>query len=153
MRKLLLPLLGASALGVAAIGAGPAAAQSTSAGELARSAPGVEYSQYRYRHGGGRYYGRRYAGRGYYGRSYGYPRYGYRRSYNPGAAAAAGAIGLATGAIIGGAIANQNAAPPPPAGIRQSDYISYCSQRYRSFDPASGTFLGYDGQRHYCQYP
>lgn len=25
-----------------------------------------------------------------------------------------------------------------------------CSQRYRSFDPTSGTFLGYDGQRHFC---
>jgi hypothetical protein len=25
-----------------------------------------------------------------------------------------------------------------------------CSQRYRSFDPASGSFLGYDGLRHPC---
>ena len=28
---------------------------------------------------------------------------------------------------------------------------SSCSQRYRSFDPASGSFLGYDGHRHRCQ--
>jgi hypothetical protein len=27
---------------------------------------------------------------------------------------------------------------------------SFCAQRYRSFDPASGTFLGYDGRRHPC---
>jgi hypothetical protein len=27
---------------------------------------------------------------------------------------------------------------------------SYCAQRYRSYDPASGTYLGYDGQRHPC---
>jgi hypothetical protein len=27
---------------------------------------------------------------------------------------------------------------------------SYCAQRYRSWDPASGTYLGYDGQRHPC---
>jgi BA14K-like protein len=27
---------------------------------------------------------------------------------------------------------------------------SSCSQRYRSYDPASGTFLGYDGVRHPC---
>jgi hypothetical protein len=27
---------------------------------------------------------------------------------------------------------------------------AYCSQRYRSYDPASGTFLGYDGNRHPC---
>jgi BA14K-like protein len=28
---------------------------------------------------------------------------------------------------------------------------SYCAQRYRSYDPASGTFMGYDGRRHPCQ--
>jgi hypothetical protein len=28
--------------------------------------------------------------------------------------------------------------------------IDYCMQRYRSYDPASGTFLGYDGIRHPC---
>jgi hypothetical protein len=28
---------------------------------------------------------------------------------------------------------------------------SSCAQRYRSFDPASGTFLGYDGRRHPCE--
>jgi hypothetical protein len=27
---------------------------------------------------------------------------------------------------------------------------SYCAQRYRSYDPASGTYLGYDGLRHPC---
>jgi len=27
---------------------------------------------------------------------------------------------------------------------------SYCAQRYRSWDPASQTYLGYDGQRHPC---
>jgi hypothetical protein len=26
----------------------------------------------------------------------------------------------------------------------------YCAQRYRSYDPRSGTFLGYDGLRHPC---
>jgi hypothetical protein len=26
----------------------------------------------------------------------------------------------------------------------------YCVQRYRSYDPASGTYLGYDGLRHPC---
>jgi hypothetical protein len=28
---------------------------------------------------------------------------------------------------------------------------SSCAQRYRSYDPASRTFLGYDGNRHPCQ--
>jgi BA14K-like protein len=26
-----------------------------------------------------------------------------------------------------------------------------CAQRYHSYDPASGTFLGYDGRRHVCE--
>jgi hypothetical protein len=26
----------------------------------------------------------------------------------------------------------------------------YCAQQYRSYDPASVTFLGYDGLRHHC---
>lgn len=49
--------------------------------------------------------------------------------------------GLAAGAIIGGAIANSQA---------QADAVQYCSQRFRSYDPASGTYLGYDGMRHPC---
>lgn len=28
---------------------------------------------------------------------------------------------------------------------------SSCAQRYHSYDPASGTFLGYDGHRHSCE--
>jgi hypothetical protein len=27
---------------------------------------------------------------------------------------------------------------------------TYCAQRYRSYDPATGTYLGYDGLRHPC---
>ena len=30
------------------------------------------------------------------------------------------------------------------------DASAYCAQTYRSYDPASGTYLGYDGQRHPC---
>ncbi|MCK1617561.1 BA14K family protein [Bradyrhizobium sp. 159] len=30
------------------------------------------------------------------------------------------------------------------------DSYAYCAQRYKSYDPASGTYLGYDGQRHPC---
>ena len=28
--------------------------------------------------------------------------------------------------------------------------VAYCSQRFRSYDPVSGTYLGYDGYRHPC---
>jgi hypothetical protein len=70
------------------------------------------------------------------------PRHGWhhRRYYGSGAAALGG---LAAGAIIGGAIANSQARA-------NNDAIDYCSQRYRSYDPASGTYLGYDGNRHPC---
>ena len=63
----------------------------------------------------------------------------HRRHYGTGAAALGG---LAAGAIIGGAIANSQA--------RANDAVAYCAQRYRSYDPASGTYLGYDGNRHPC---
>jgi hypothetical protein len=32
------------------------------------------------------------------------------------------------------------------------DAYAQCAARYQSFDPASGTFLGYDGERHPCPY-
>jgi hypothetical protein len=28
--------------------------------------------------------------------------------------------------------------------------VAYCMARYKSYDPGSGTFLGYDGERHPC---
>jgi BA14K-like protein len=28
--------------------------------------------------------------------------------------------------------------------------VAYCEQRFRSYDPATGTYLGYDGIRHSC---
>jgi hypothetical protein len=88
--------------------------------------------------------------------------------------------GFVAGAVIGGAIANSYygprpyypgyyygpapvygpapyGAPPgpgyaaPAAGAPVAgDATAYCSQRFRSYDPASGTYLGYDGQRHPC---
>lgn len=63
----------------------------------------------------------------------------HRRHYGPGAAVLGG---LAAGAIVGGAIANSQA--------RANDAVAYCAQRYRSYDPASGTYLGYDGNRRPC---
>lgn len=30
------------------------------------------------------------------------------------------------------------------------EWYDYCNNRYRSFDDRSGTFLGYDGKRHFC---
>jgi hypothetical protein len=86
--------------------------------------------------------------------------------------------GAVAGAVIGGAIASQSygyyggpdyaagydapgyyddqyyddgggvvaVAPAPVSG----DDVAYCMQTYRSYDPASGTYLGHDGLRHPC---
>ena len=69
-----------------------------------------------------------------------YHRYGYGHRHHGGGPAVLG--GLAAGAVIGGAIADSQA--------RASEACAYCSQRYRSYDPGSGTYLGYDGNRHPC---
>ncbi|MGY8664464.1 BA14K family protein [Bradyrhizobium sp. UFLA05-109] len=65
--------------------------------------------------------------------------------------------GLAAGALIGGALAapyyGPGYPPPPPAYYAAppaDDAVAYCMQRYRSYDPNSGTFLGNDGRRHPC---
>lgn len=46
---------------------------------------------------------------------------------------------------------------PPPApghalspGASAGDPVAYCTQRYRSYNPQSGTYLGNDGQHHHC---
>lgn len=65
--------------------------------------------------------------------------------------------GLIAGAIVGGALAapygyyGPGYYPPPVAyGPPPGDAIAYCMQRFKSYDPNSGTYLGYDGGRHPC---
>src|ERR1700758_1591769 len=43
---------------------------------------------------------------------------------------------------------DSGAAFAPGPGSGDSDWEAYCSAKYRSFDPSTGTFLGYDGMRH-----
>jgi hypothetical protein len=38
----------------------------------------------------------------------------------------------------------------PPIPTHSTAIGASCAERYRSYDPASGTFLGYDGRRHEC---
>ena len=97
---------------------------------------------------------------GYYDQGYQQPYYdqGYRRSYqgrryyrdN-------GPVGAAEG-VVGGAAeaAGEVATAPFRAFDNRDSYAmapqgdSTCAQRYGSYDPASGTFMGYDGQRRPC---
>ncbi len=68
--------------------------------------------------------------------------------------------GLAAGAIVGGALGGYYGGYGYD-GYYGSDYgysnygygadaTAYCSQRFKSYDPSSGTYLGYDGVRHPC---
>ena len=59
---------------------------------------------------------------------------------NNGAWVAAGIAGLAIGAAAAAA-ANNNAS---------SDAVAYCAQRFRSYNPRTGTYTGYDGLQHPC---
>lgn len=145
MRKMFMALAATAALGTAAFTAPASAAEVQTApvnelvAAIQKGDVKSDYVQYRRRYVERRYYpSGRYVERRYYpGRRY------YRR--DRGNALAAGALGLATGAIIGGAIAQSQAAP-----VYGSNVHAYCAQRYRSYDPASGTYLGYDGLRHPC---
>ncbi|EJN04360.1 BA14K family protein [Phyllobacterium sp. YR531] len=103
---------------------------------------------------------------------------GYRHHHRGGGdALAAGAIGLAAGALIGGALAqprepeviyrdydDRPAYRAPVRVYRQveapryygsaqpwtRDWYRYCADRYRSFNPETGTFRGYDGRDYFC---
>ncbi|WP_046862954.1 BA14K family protein [Microvirga massiliensis] len=147
MQKTMIATATMAAFGAALFASAPAQAENTRIAEaiakMQDSNPLTTYAQYRYRHG---YYGRpAYRGR-YYGRPY-HGRY-YHRDH--GSAAAAGIAGLAAGALIGGAIASQQAQAAPTYVVPNQSAHAYCSQRFRSYDPASGTYLGYDGNRHPC---
>ncbi|WP_048648343.1 BA14K family protein [Nitratireductor soli] len=116
----------------------------------------------------------------------------HRHHRSNGDAVAAGVLGLAAGAIVGGLLSDSRRndrvyIDPPrryypverdyypverdyyPAEQRYNrpyaqptyyrstlepwsrEWYRYCSTRYRSFDARSGTFMGYDGRRHFCQ--
>lgn len=98
----------------------------------------------------------RYAGdhRGYYGRGrYDGGRRYYRRNNN-GAAVAAGIIGLGVGAAIANSARPRYYEPAPVYGgysRGSSAWYRYCAARYRSFDPASGTYQPYNGPRRLCR--
>jgi hypothetical protein len=80
--------------------------------------------------------------------------------------------GAVAGAVIGGALASNayyggpyynnydygyndqpdyyDQGPVVAVAPDDGDSAGYCAQRFRSYDPGSGTYLGYDGLRHPC---
>jgi hypothetical protein len=137
MRKFVMALAGAAVL-VSALPASASPLQDRPLPQIDQAYPNESYAQY-YR-------------RGY--RPYYRDRYYYRRGN--GSAVAAGVAGLAAGALIAGAIANQaqaQPAAPPPPGTIDPQMAAYCARKYRSYDPATGTFLATNGMRYVCTYP
>lgn len=68
-----------------------------------------------------------------------------------------GAAGFAAGALLGSALVarpygyyGRPAYAYEPGPGYPDDAEAYCEQRFRSYDPASGTYAGYDGRRHPC---
>lgn len=113
----------------------------------------VVQAQYR----GGRHYR---SGRHHYRGGY---RYGGRRGYRHGRRYSPG-IGLGLGFGLGLALPHLMAprayaysAPSPYASGAltpgSAAWVQYCSQKYNSFDPRSGTYLSYSGVRRPCQVP
>jgi hypothetical protein len=112
------------------------------------------------RWGGGGWGGRGWGGRGWGGRGWGV------------------GAGFAAGALLGGALLAPRYYGPGPyyygpgpyyapgpyygdpgpyadpgsygADPTGGDAVAYCMQRFKSYDPRSGTYLGYDGNRHPC---
>jgi hypothetical protein len=148
--------LGLSAAALLAIGLGwgpPAASAAPVAGAIAinnAAAPAVEQVAW----------GRGWGGGGWGGRGWG-------GGWGWGLGA-----GLLGGAIIGSALAAPYYYGTPygygyaapgyygapgygPPGVAPGygpgpDAVAFCSRRYRSYDPSTGTFLGNDGVRHPC---
>ena len=98
--------------------------------------------------------------RGYYDGSWGYRDYdrfysSRRSTLDP---IAAGLFGVTFGAILGSAIANSNNAGRDRVvgtvnggGNFSGVDVQACQARYRSYDVATNTFLGYDGVRKPCR--
>lgn len=137
MREFMAALVGTAMLATA-LPAGATPIETRPLPRVEKAYPNESYAQY-YR-------------RGY--RPYYRERYYYRR--DNGAAVAAGVAGLAAGALIAGAIANQaqaQPAAPRPPGVVDPQVAAYCARKYRSYDPATGTFLATNGMRYVCTYP
>lgn len=94
-------------------------------------------------------------------RRYGYgPRYYGYRGPSPGAAVGAGiAAGVLGGALAAGALAAPRYYEPAPVyaapraygyGVEDVDAVAYCSRRFRTYDPETGTYIAAGGVVRAC---
>ncbi|MGQ3675339.1 BA14K family protein [Xanthobacter sp. TB0139] len=80
-------------------------------------------------------------GRWYPGRGWWRPGWGWGYYNNNGAWIA---LGTAAALAIGAAAASQS------APVADADAIAYCARKFRSYNPRTGTYTGYDGRQHRC---
>lgn len=100
--------------------------------------------------------GKRYVRRGDRVRRYDRRRHGPRYSYRrPGFQYHYGGYYYSSPWWIGPSIGFGITVPGVTLGLGGggSAHVDWCLNRYRSYDPASDTFLGYDGYRHRCNSP
>jgi len=98
-------------------------------------------------------------GHGYHGRGDGRG-YGYGGAGFAAGLAAGGLLGYGYGYPYDGYYGDDYAydysadpayvASDPAYVVSNGDNAAYCAQRFKSYDPASGTYLGFDGLRHPC---
>ena len=89
----------------------------------------------------------------------------FHHGHHHGNAAVAGIVGFGIGTLFGSALATPRYdapaprvyyAPAPVVGTHglvpwSAEWYAYCDDRYRSFNPKTGYFLGYDGEYHFCR--
>ncbi len=154
MKAPLLKHLAVAALGVALVlPAGTAFAGGGGRPYWKNTVPGVGTVQrgnnlYRYDNNRGRWYrsGRAYRGHGWHR---------HRNWNNNDGAFVAGALGLAAGALIGSTLAQPRQYAPAPARVSYQpwtpEWYSYCSRKYRSFNPRTGYYTTYSGYQRFCR--
>lgn len=93
---------------------------------------------------------------------------GWRHHHRGGDLAAAGIIGLAAGALAAGIATAPDREYYEPERVYRPvrrhyvdddyglepwtrDWYRYCANRYRTFNARTGTFMGSDGYRHFCE--
>jgi hypothetical protein len=80
-----------------------------------------------------------------HGSRYSYARPGFRHHY--------GGYYYSSPWWIGPSIGFALTVPSYGGGYGGNAHVEWCLNRYRSYDPGSDTFLGYDGYRHRCNSP
>jgi hypothetical protein len=104
---------------------------------------GAEVYQVGNRWKGGKNWNRNWSGNRYYNR-------GWNGNYWVGPA-----IGFGAGVLLGSALTAPRYYAPAPRYYAPAygNRDAYCAQKYRSYNPYTGTYTGYDGRQHYCRIP